>query len=254
MSCGARLPIYALIIPAFFVHAWQGPMMWLIYVIGIGLAIVCSKLLRVTVFRGETMPFVMELPPYRMPTAKSLGLHMWDRGWMYLQKAGTVILAISILLWAASTYPKPPKENLAGLDANQQEAMQLEYSVTGRVGKMIEPAIKPLGFDWKIGTALIGAFAAKEVFVAQMGIVYSVGHADEQSEALRNRLKSDYSGLIGFCIMLFCLIGTPCVSTVAITARDAGGWKWAALQYFGLTCLAYALTLAVYQIGKVIGL
>jgi ferrous iron transport protein B len=254
MSCGARIPIYALIIPAFFAPVWQGPMMWLIYVIGIGLAIVCAKLLRATVFRGETMPFVMELPPYRMPTVKSLLLHMWDRGLMYLQKAGTVILAISILLWAASTYPRVPVEKLAGLDDNQQHAAGLEYSITGRIGKCMEPVVKPLGFDWKISTALIGASAAKEVFVAQMGIVYSVGHADEKSETLRKHLREDYSGLVGFCIMLFCLIGTPCIATVAITAREAGEWKWAALQYFGLTFLAYMLTLFVYQTGRCVGL
>lgn len=228
--------------------------MWLIYVIGIALAIGCAKLLRVTMFRGETMPFVMELPPYRMPMVKSLCLHMWDRGMMYLQKAGTVILAISILLWAASTYPRIPVEKLAGLNANQQQTASLEYSLTGRVGRAMEPVIKPLGFDWKIGTSLIGAFAAKEVFVAQMGIVYSVGHTDEKSEALRNRLREDYSPLVGFCIMLFCLIGTPCVATVAITAREAGGWKWAALQYLGLTSLAYVLTLFVHQIGRFVGL
>jgi ferrous iron transport protein B len=254
MSCGARIPIYALIIPAFFAPVWRGPMMWLIYVIGIALAIGCAKLLRVTMFRGETMPFVMELPPYRMPMVKSLCLHMWDRGMMYLQKAGTVILAISILLWAASTYPRIPVEKLAGLNANQQQTASLEYSLTGRVGRAMEPVIKPLGFDWKIGTSLIGAFAAKEVFVAQMGIVYSVGHTDEKSEALRNRLREDYSPLVGFCIMLFCLIGTPCVATVAITAREAGGWKWAALQYLGLTSLAYVLTLFVHQIGRFVGL
>jgi ferrous iron transport protein B len=252
MSCGARIPIYALIIPAFFAPVWRGPMMWLIYVIGIVLAIVCAKLLRVTVFRGETTPFVMELPPYRMPTVKSLLLHTWDRGLMYLHKAGTVILFFSILLWAAGTYPKAPAEKLIKLDASQRQSVQLQYSVTGRVGKMMAPAIKPLGFDWKIGTALIGAFAAKEVFVSQMGIVYSVANAGQRSESLRKHLREDYSPLVGFCIMLFCLIGTPCVATVAITAREAGGWKWVALQYFGLTALAYILTLIVYQAGRLV--
>jgi ferrous iron transport protein B len=252
MSCGARIPIYALIIPAFFAPIWRGPMMWLIYVIGIALAIVCAKLLRVTVLRGETTPFVMELPPYRMPTTKSLLLHTWDRGLMYLHKAGTVILFFSILLWAAGTYPKAPAEKLIGLDASQRQSVQLQYSITGRVGKMMAPVVRPMGFDWKIGTALIGAFAAKEVFVSQMGIVYSVANAGQRSESLRKHLRADYSPLVGFCIMLFCLIGTPCVATVAITAREAGGWKWAALQYFGLTALAYMLTLVIYQIGRLV--
>jgi ferrous iron transport protein B len=239
-----------LIIPAFFAPVWRGPMMWLIYVIGIGLAVVCARLLRVTVLRGETIPFVMELPPYRMPTVKSLCLHMWDRGWMYLQKAGTVILAISILLWAASTYPKAPEEKLAGLDETQRQTAHLEYSITGRIGKTIEPALKPLGFDWKIGTAMVGAFAAKEVFVAQMGIVYSVGETDEGSEALRQQLRANYSPLVGFCIMLFCLISAPCMATIAVTRRETNSWGWAMFQLFGLTVLAYILTLIVYQVGS----
>jgi len=253
MSCGARIPIYALIIPAFFAPAWRGPMMWLIYTIGIVLAIVCAKLLRVTVFRGETMPFVMELPPYRMPMFKSLLLHTWDRGRMYLQKAGTVILAFSILLWAAGTYPKAPAEKLAGLDKPQRQSISLQYSMTGRIGKMMEPMVRPLGFDWRIGTAMIGATIAKEVFVSQLGIVYSLGDDEKGVETLRQRLQQGYSPLVGFCIMLFCLIGTPCIATVAITAREAGSWKWAAFQYLGLTFLAYVLTLFVYQIGRVCG-
>jgi ferrous iron transport protein B len=194
----------------------------------------------------------MELPPYRMPTVKSLLLHAWDRGLMYLHKAGTVILFFSILLWATGTYPKVPAEKLIGLDASQRQSVQLQYSITGRVGKRMAPAVRPLGFDWKIGTALIGAFAAKEVFVSQMGIVYSVENTGQRSESLRKHLRADYSPLVGFCIMLFCLIGTPCVATVAITAREAGGWKWAALQYLGLTALAYVLTLMVYQAGRLV--
>jgi ferrous iron transport protein B len=177
---------------------------------------------------------------------------MWDRGWQYLQKAGTVILGISILLWAASTYPKIGEDKLAGLDEVGQQSAQMQHSITGRVGHLIEPVLRPLGFDWKIGTALIGAFAAKEVFVAQMGIVYSVGEADQTSEALRQRLRADYTPLKGLCIMLFCLLSSPCMATVAVTAREAGSWKWAALQYVGLTVVAYAVTLVVYQVGTLL--
>ncbi|MEN6308822.1 MAG: ferrous iron transport protein B [Anaerohalosphaeraceae bacterium] len=249
-SCGARLPIYALIIPAFFAPVWHGPIMWMMYIIGVLFAVVLAMLLRNTLFKGEAIPFVMELPPYRMPTLRSLMLHMWDRGWLYLQKAGTVILGISILLWVASTYPKIPEDKLIGLDEAQQHSAQMQYSVTGRVGRLIEPVIRPLGFDWKVGTALIGAFAAKEVFVAQMGIVYSVGEADEGSEVLRQRLRADYTPLKGICIMLFCLLSSPCMATIAVTAREAGGWTWAALQYTGLTAVAYVSTLLVYQVGS----
>ena len=250
MSCGAKLTIYALIIPAFFPDKLQGPMMWLIYLIGIILAIVCIKLLRLTVFKGETVPFVMELPPYRMPTFKSLFIHMWQRGWMYLRKAGTIILAISILLWTASSYPKPEPESLKGLDSEQAHQVGLKYSIVGRLGQAIEPALRPLGFDWKIGTALIGATAAKEVFVSQLAIVYAVGGGDAEETTLRDKLQANYTPLTGFCIMLFCLIYAPCVVTVVMTKQETGSWGWALFQFFGLTILAYILTLIVYQIGS----
>lgn len=249
-SCGARITIYSLIIPAFFPPAWRGPMMWLMYIIGIVIAVLLARLLRDTLFRGQTIPFVMELPPYRMPTFKSLWLHTWDRGLMYLQKAGTVILGFSIALWVMGTYPKTSSEQLAGLDKREQHSIRLQNSITGHIGRAIEPALKPLGFDWKIGTAMIGAFAAKEVFVSQIAIVYSLNDEHQGIETLRQRIREDYSGLTGFCIMLFCLIGTPCMATVAVTARESGSWRWAALQYLGLTVLAYAVTLMVYQVGR----
>jgi ferrous iron transport protein B len=252
MSCGAKLTIYALIIPAFFAEKWRGPMLWLIYLIGIILAVSAAKLLRITLFKGETVPFVMELPPYRMPTLKAVLIHMWQRAWMYLRKAGTIILAISIILWALMSYPKPPEQSLRDLTAEQQHKAGLEYSVVGRIGRAIEPALRPLGFDWKIGTALIGATAAKEVFVSQLAIVYAVGSEDEGSQTLREKLQADYTPLTGFCIMLFCLIYAPCVATVAMTRQEAGSWLWAAFQFFALTALAYALTLIVYQLGTLI--
>jgi len=250
MSCGARLTIYALIIPAFFGENWRGPMLWLIYLIGIVLAVTCAKVLRVTVFRGETTPFVMELPPYRVPTLKSVCIHMWQRGWMYLRKAGTIILALSILLWAAMRYPRPGADGLPGLNPEQARQKQLEHSVIGRIGRVIEPALKPLGFDWKIGTALIGATAAKEVFVSQLAIVYAVGSTDEQSQSLREKLQDNYTPLTGFCIMLFCLISTPCVATVAMTRQETHSWLWALFQFGSLTALAYIITLVVYQVGS----
>jgi len=250
MSCGARFPIYALIIPAFFRPRWQGLMLWLMYLIGIGLAIICAKLLRKTLFKGETTPFVMELPPYRLPTIKSVLIHMWQRAWLYLKKAGTIILMLSIILWAAMSYPKPSHPTKSGLSPEQAQKSRLSHSVAGRIGRTLEPAIRPLGFDYKIGTALIGALAAKEVFVAQMGIVYSLGEADDGSEALQQRLKADYKPLQGFCIMLFMLISAPCVATLAICRHETGSWKWALFQFFGLTILAYVVTFIVYQVGR----
>jgi len=271
MSCGARLTIYMLILPAFFPEHWRGPMLWLIYLIGIVLAIICIKVLRLTIFKGETTPFVMELPPYRMPTVKSVCIHMWQRGWMYLRKAGTIILAVSIVLWFAMSYPKPRTETLSDLSPEQAQQIKLESSAIGRIGRAIEPALKPLGFDWKIGTALIGAIAAKEVFVSQLGIVYAgsshihadklpgasadvsaLGSTDEKSKSLREKLRENYTPLTGFCIMVFCLISTPCVATLAMTKQETNSWGWALFQFFGLTALAYVITAIVYQVGSFI--
>jgi len=250
MSCGARFPIYALIIPAFFPLRLKGLIMWLIYLVGIVLAVICARLLRATLLKGSTVPFVMELPPYRMPTLKGLWLHTWMRSWHYLKKAGTIILAISLVLWAATRYPRPPAERLAGLDETQAQAVSLQYSLAGRIGRTIEPVIRPLGFDWKIGTALVGAMAAKEVFVSQLGIVYALGEANETGAALAARLQADYNRRQAVSILLFCLISAPCMATVAVTRREAGSWKWALLQWFGLTGLAYIVTLMVYQVGS----
>jgi ferrous iron transport protein B len=283
MSCGARLPIYALIIPAFFPPRWQGPMLWGLYVTGIVLALCGARLLRQSIFRGETTPFLMELPPFRLPDPVGLLVQVWTRAWLYLKKAGTVILGVSIILWALTSYPKPPPEwvppsasdastvaveaagddsyaidrdDAAGFGRSQSavdSATAMAYSVAGRVGRMLEPVLAPMGFDWRIGTALIGAFAAKEVFVAQMGIVFAVGTEDENTEALRQQLHAHYPPLVGLCIMLFCLIATPCMATVAVTRQESGSWRWAFLQFWGLTLLAWILTTAVYQAGRLGG-
>lgn len=253
VSCGARLPIYALIIPAFFPEAWRAPMLWIIYVFGIVLAILCAKLLRATLFKGESVPFVMELPPYRLPTLKGIWIHMWDRGGAYLKKAGTVILAISVILWALTSFPKLDAVD-ESLPAEEQQAAELAHTVAGRIGHAMEPLIRPLGFDWRIGTAMVGAFAAKEVFVAQLGIVYSVGEADEESDSLREKLRQNYSPLVGLCIMLFMLISAPCMATIAVTKRESNSWGWALFQLAGLTVLAWLVTFAVYQLGTLLGL
>ncbi len=253
MSCGARFTIYMLIIPAFFPPVWQGPMLWLIYLIGIVLAVICARILRLTAFKGETASFVMELPPYRMPTFKAITLHTWYRGSMYLRKAGTIILGLSILLWFANSYPKPDSAITANLSARQAHELELEYSAVGRLGRIIEPVLKPIGFDWKIGTAFISALAAKEVFVSQLGIIYAVGQESGQpAESLHKELRNNYSRLTAFCILLFSLITAPCAATVAVTKIETGLWRWALLQFFGLTALGYVLTFVVFQAGSMI--
>lgn len=280
ISCGARLTIYAMMIPAFFPLAWRARVLWILYIIGILLALLSAKLIRVTVLRGESTPFVMELPPYRMPTVRGVAIHMWERAYLYVKKAGTIILAVSIILWALTSYPKSSEveekydrdmariretlgtEGAAGKEPalleklqelrREKEAQVLAHSAAGRLGRFLEPALRPLGFDWRIGTAFLGAFAAKEVFVAQMGIVFSIGDAETSHRSLRQKLHDNYSRLTGFCVMLFAMIATPCVATVAVTRREAGSWKWALFQFGGLTALAYLLTLLVHQFGSLL--
>ena len=267
VSCGARMTIYALLIPAFFAPRWRGWVLWGIYMAGILAAVLVARLLRGTLFRGESAPFVMELPPYRLPTWRSVGIHMWDRAWMYLQKAGTVILAISILLWALGTFPRRTEfsrdyaaaiaaaatpQAAAALEASKQ-AEALEYTAIGRIGKAIEPVIRPLGFDWRVGTALVGAFAAKEVFVAQMGIVFSLGKADEDPNTLRQTLRKHYVPLQGLAMLLFCLLSAPCVATIAAAKRETNSWGWALGMLLGMTAIAWIVTFAAFQIGRLLG-
>ena len=289
MSCGARLTIWMLLIPAFFPPAWRAPMLWFIYAVGIALALVLARVLRKTLLRGDDAPFVMELPPYRLPTLRSVLLKLSERAGLYLRRAGTTILGISILLWAATAFPKPtsyrvdrevaalpagasgptrhPPPPLASLPpstatttmarrlseqelARKRAAEDLEYSVAGRIGHSLEPLFRPLGFDWKILTAMIGAFATKEVFVAQMGIVYSIADGEKGTEGLRAILARDYGPLVGLSMMLFLLIATPCMATVVVTRRESGKWRYALLQLVGLTGIGYGLSLLVYQVGR----
>jgi len=252
ISCGARLPIYSLLIPAFFRPALRAPILFGLYLTGIVLAILAALVLRRTVLRGEPEPLLLELPPYRRPSLRGVLGHMLDRGWMYVRKAGTVILAISIGLWALTRFPRLPADAAAGLDPAEARAAELAYSAAGRIGRALEPVLRPMGFDWRIGTAMIGAFAAKEVFVAQLGIVFAV--ADEEDVTpLRERLQATYPARTGLCMMLFMLIGTPCMATVAVTRRESGSWRWAALQFGGLTALAWLLTTAVNQLALLLG-
>jgi ferrous iron transport protein B len=288
MSCGARLPIYVLILGAFFpprtvfrlFGVWdvtnQALLLSGLYAAGVVAGIVSAKLIRATVLRGEAEPFVMELPPYRLPTLKGLLLHTWERTWLYLRKAGTIILGIAILLWALATWPRldagavrrfeqrratvreqsglPDAERsdrLAAIERQQRQAA-LRASAIGHIGRTLAPVLAPCGFDWKISTALVAAAAAKEVFVSQLGVLYSLGEADARSESLRDALTDAYTPLQGLCVMLFCLLCMPCVATVAVVIREAS-WRWALLQIVYLTALAWLVAAAVYQTGRLLG-
>ena len=274
ISCSARLPIYAMIIPAFFAEKYQAFTMWLIYIIGVAVALVAAWIMRTTLFKGDGEIYLMELPPYRMPTAKSLLLHMWDRGKMYVQKAGTIILGASIILYICNSFPErqvysvdydakiAAASKLPGDAAgeavrkleNAKRAEFMEHTISGRLGKLLEPVVRPIGFDWKLATASIGALAAKEVFVSQLGILYHEGEVDETSEAMRHHLRKNYTPLQGFCIMLFCLLSIPCLGTLAVIKRELNSWKMAFVEAGGLLLLAYTLTFIVYQGGKLLNI
>ncbi len=264
MSCGARLPIWLLLVPAFFAPQWQAPALFGIYAFGVLAALTLALVLRKSVLRGDDAPFVMELPPYRVPTLRGVLTRIGDRAWIYLRKAGTIILAISILMWAITAYPK---KDVYDVDAavesgtvqlteaqieNARAAEDLRFSIAGRIGHAMAPVIEPLGFDWKMGTAMVGAFAAKEVFVSQMGIVYSMGETDEESTSLREAIRSEYSIVTGISLILFLLISTPCMATIAVTRRESGRWRWALLQLGGLTVVAYLVSLTVSQVGRLL--
>jgi ferrous iron transport protein B len=253
----------------------QAMLLFGLYALGVVLAIACTKLLRGTVLRGAVMPLVMELPPYRMPAARVLMIHLWERAWLYIKKAGTIILAIVIVLWAMKTWPGLPADQQAGFEQQRQAARQggaadgdqrlreidlnehrqeLSHSAIGQVGNAIAPILRPCGFDWKISTALLGSFAAKEVFVGQMGVIFAVNEHEEGGKTtLRQRLAADYTPLQGLCIMVFVLIASPRMATVAVTARESGSWKWALLQWTYLTALAWVMTTAIYQVGRAMG-
>ena len=277
MSCGARLPIYALLIPAFFAVKYQAFVMFLLYAIGVAFAMLAARLLKSTLFKGDGEVYLMELPPYRVPTVKSILLHMWDRGVMYLQKAGTIILGVSVLLFIANNYPEKktfdvdygaqimavaantslsPEEQAASFRRieRMRHAEAAEYTVSGRVGKFLEPAFRPIGFDWRVTTAAISALAAKEIFVSQLGILYaedteSAGDGEDEQEPLRQQLRRAYTPLQGFCMMLFCLLSIPCLATLAIIRRELNSWKWMFFEAAGLFVLAYVTTFIVYQLG-----
>jgi len=281
MSCGARLPVYILVCGAFWPHH-AGNVVFSIYALGVVVAVGMVKLLRATRFKGMSSPFIMELPPYRVPTLRSLGLHMWERSWLYVRKAGTIILGIAIIVWFITTFPvkndfsrdyptmiqdaqaAQSAGQVTGADAGKQivqykNAMaseRIEYSFAGRLGKFIEPVIKPLGFDWRLGIALISGFAAKEVVVSTMGTIYGVADPNEESESLRERLASDprYSHLIAYAFLVFVLLYMPCMASMAVFLRESGSSKELMFQIGMTLTLAWTMALIVYQGGKLLGL
>lgn len=292
MSCSARLPVYALVIATIFSHERRvlgifsvgAVALFSLYAFSVVMTLLAAAVLRRTVLRGPRPPLVLELPPYRAPIARNVFGAVLDRVKSFLTEAGTTILALSIVLWALLHFPENPafeaehasrvaevtetvpsgpmrERALAALEAHAA-ARRMEDSALGRFGKAIEPAFEPLGFDWRIDVGILGAFAAREVFVSTLGVVFGVGEADEESRPLRAALtdatRADGTPLFdvptGAALLVFFVLACQCMSTVAVVKREAGGWRWAMLLVAYMSVLAYVGGLATYQIARGLGL
>ena len=296
MTCGAKIPVFLMLTAAFFADNQAG-IMFAVTLCGWAVALLVSLFLRKTVFRGESTPFVMELPPYRLPTLRSILTHTWERGWMYIKEAGTVILAISVILWAALTFPSLSEEQSAPFEARisaleeqmapldeqiealkaqlkgasedpaamravlsdltaQKEALENEKADAenalasetvrntwgGRIGQLVEPVFRPLGFDWRTDVALISGVAAKEAILSTMGTAYSIGETDpDEPDSLSARLAADpgWSKTVALSLMLFVLIYSPCFVTLVVLKNEAGGWRWLFFSMAFNTAVAY---------------
>lgn len=271
MSCSARIPVYTLLIGAFIppvavagIFNLRGMTLLVMYLLGTLTALAMAAVFKKTLLKGRARPLIMELPPYRLPGVRSLALSVGHRSSMFLRKAGTVILSLSIVLWALATYPK--SKPAPGMSEQAAQEQQLAHSALGRMGHVIEPAVRPLGYDWKIGVGIVSSLAAREVFVSTMGTIYGVGSADETSGALREKLQRErdprtglpaYTPLVAVGLMVFYVYAMMCMSTVAVVVRETGGGrtgvKWAAFQFAYMLGLAYGAAFLVYHGGKLLG-
>jgi ferrous iron transport protein B len=302
MSCSARLPVYTLLIAACIPDRLVLGFLKLsaltllgMYLLGVGVALFMAWLFKKTLLKGPAPLLIMELPPYKRPLVRVVLRHMWDRAKLFLQRAGTVILGINILLWFLATYPKnaeiEKRFNLQRAHVNSiaipenleaktevealrgaklaeidrlERADRLQHSFAGRMGHGLEPAIAPLGFDWKIGIGIVASFAAREVFVSTMSIVYSATQFDDSkadaqalTDTLRTQKRPDgtrvYTTLVGLTLMVFYVFALQCVSTVAIVRRETNSWKWPLFQWLYMSLLAWGFAFVTYQGGKLLG-
>lgn len=271
MSCSARIPVYTLLIGAFIpsvtvagIFNLRGITLLVMYLLGTLTALAMAAVFKKTLLKGRARPLIMELPPYRLPSVRSLALSVGHRVSMFLRKAGTVILSLSIVLWALATYPK--SHPAPGVPDDVAQEQQLANSTLGRLGHAIEPAVRPLGYDWKIGVGIMASLAAREVFVSTMGTIYGVGAADETSGALREKLQRErdpatglpaYTPLVAVGLMVFYVYAMMCMSTVAVVVRETGGGrtglKWASFQFAYMLALAYGAAFLVYRGGLALG-
>ena len=244
MTCSARLPVYTLLIAAFIpdqpILGWflgtQAATMLGLYALGFAAAVLTAWMLKSSVLRSHGTPFMLEMPPYRMPTLRSLGLRLYDRAKIFLRRAGTVILATTIILWC-----------LASVPLQDGEPPEIADSVAGTIGRTIEPLIEPLGFNWKIGIGLITSLAAREVIVGTLGTIYGM-EADEDSIGLQGALQADLTLAGAAALLVFFAFAMQCMSTVAIVRRETCGWKWALIQFAYMTAVAYTAAFVTYQV------
>ena len=277
MTCSARLPVYTLIIGALFPPSRvfgfvpvQGLLMVGMYLFATLITLIAAGVLGRTVVKGRRVPLILELPPYRLPSLRGTLKMMWERAASFLKEAGTVILACTVALWVLLSFPRAPEpEPLAArtpagaVRAARSDAAhtQIAESYGGKLGHAIEPVLQPLGFDWKIGVGLIGAFAAREVFVATLGLVYGIDASDDDAAPLRDQLRAEtrpdgkpaYTPLMGLSLLIFFAISCQCMSTLATVKRETKSYRWPAFMFAYMTGLAYVLSLAVFQIGKALG-
>jgi ferrous iron transport protein B len=285
MSCSARLPVYALIIGAFVPNRWVGFVtlpgitLFAMYFLGIVAAVAVAWALKRSVLRGGRSLYVMELPPYRMPSWRSTVLTVWERSLLFVRNAGTVILAITVVLWFLASYPRGgPQaraiesqaaearaagdlERAASLE-HQLPGVSLAESYAGRVGHALEPVIRPLGFDWRIGIGLVTSFAAREVMVSTMATVFNLGDADQHMGSLRQKLREAvdpatgaraYTPLVGVSLMVFFVLACQCMSTVAVVRRETHSWRWPIFMLVMMNALAWLASFAVFQGGRLMG-
>lgn len=237
MSCSARLPIYLVLTGAFFPHRASLVLLF-IYTLGILLAVLMARIFSRFLVKGDDTPFVMELPPYRLPSSKSIFRHTWEKGAQYLRKMGGIIMVASIVIWALGYYPNH--------DAYDTVAEQQEHSYIGRIGRAMEPVIEPLGFDWKLGIGILSGIGAKELIVSTLGVLYA-DDADADSVSLGSRMP--ITPLVAFCYMVFVLIYFPCIATLAAIKSESGSWKWTLFAACYTTVLAWIVSFIIYRVG-----
>ncbi|MBV9216583.1 MAG: ferrous iron transport protein B [Acidobacteria bacterium] len=278
MSCSARLPVYTLMIATFFAGrtvfgflSMGAVLMLAMYALGILVAVAVAAILKRTLLKAPPPPFLMELPPYRLPNLRTVLQNMLTRAWLFLKRAGTVILAISIILWALMYFPRGSQQTAVSdqqaaaeqpTNDNQAASEQLKNSFAGKLGHLIEPAIRPLGFDWKIGIALISSFAAREVLVSTLSIIYNVGKdEDAQSQTLVQAVKDAktddgrpaWTPLTALTLMVFFVLAMQCMSTIAVVRRETNSWRWPIFMLSYMTAIAYIGAFITYQGGKALG-